>query len=271
MVNPTMRLAFLAVLCLALTASALPQGGPRTFGATTLGANLLEAGLGVEYAAKAAAPFPGAPKTLWRVPSLALRWGASENVDLRFDWAGKLLAGYEAGATGSDWGDPVITTVVSALGEEGARPALGLRVSVKLPSTSYMPAYLGSDATDVSFALLASRHLGPAELRLNVGLAILGNPRELGSQDDIYIASAALLVPFADDLGAFLEAYGADGYKERDDKLLLRAGLGRTTGCWRIEGHGAVRAAGDGWDFGPAFDASEDWSVGLSVAHRFRL
>jgi hypothetical protein len=259
------------LLLFMLVAGAAGQVAPRTFGATTLGSGLLEVGFGAEYATKASAPFAGAPRTLWRVPSVSLRWGAADNVDFRFDWAGRLLAGYQAGATGADWGDPVVSTIITALREEGARPALGLRTAVKLPSTSYMPYYLGSDQTDFFFALLGTRHLGPNELRVNLGLGIIGNPRELGSQDDIYIASAALLVPLADDLGLFAEAYGESGYKEGDDKLLLRSGVSATTNCWRLELHGAVRVAGNGWDFGPAFSASEDWSMGITCTKRIAL
>jgi hypothetical protein len=266
-----MRMVITFLLIVACTGAAAAQSAIRTVGATTLGARLLEAGVGAEYATKAAAPFAGAPRTLWRVPSVSLRWGAADNVDFRFEWSGRMLAGYEGGVTGSDWGDPVVSTVITAFTEEGARPALGLRTAVKLPSTSYMPYYLGSDQTDVRFALLGTRHLGPNELRVNLGLGIIGNPRELGSQDDIYIASAALLVPLADDLGLFAEAYGESGYKEGDDKLLVRSGVSGTTACWRLELHGALRVAGTGWDFGPAFSASEDWSIGVSCTRRIAL
>lgn len=261
----------LAVLVIAIASGAAAQGAMRTVGAKTLGAGLFEAGVGAEYASKASAPFPGAPRTLWRVPSVSLRWGAADNVDVRFDWSGRLLARYEGGVSGSDWGDPVVSTVITAVAEGETRPALGLRTAVKLPSTSYMPYYLGSDQTDFSFALLASRHLGQSEFRVNLGLGIIGNPRELGSQDDIYTASAALLVPLADDLGIFGELYGESGYKEDDDKLLVRSGVSGTTGCWRLELHGAVRVAGTGWDFGPAFSASEDWSIGFGFARRIAL
>jgi hypothetical protein len=263
-------LGLLSVLLLSSSASAR-QSGPRTVGAATMGAGILEAGIGAEYAAKANAPFAGAPRTLWRVPSVSIRWGAAANVDFRFEWSGRLLAGYAGGGKGSDWGDPVVSTVITALGEEGARPALGLRTAVKLPSTSFLPYYLGSDQTDFFCSLLASRHWGGAELRLNLGLGIIGNPRELGSQDDIYSLSAALLVPAGEGLTLFGEAYGMSGYKEDDDKLLLRSGLSGAFGPWRVDLFGGVRAAGSTMDFGPAFTASEDWSAGITIAKRFTL
>lgn len=247
------------------------QTGPRIVGASTLGAKLLEVGVAAEYAAKADAPFAGAPVTLWRVPSLSIRWGAAENVDFRFEWAGRLLAGYAGGARGSDWGDPVISTVITAFAESGARPALGLRTAVKLPSTSYLPYYLGSDQTDFFCALLAARHFGGAEARLNLGLGIIGNPRELGSQDDIYSAGFAFLVPAREGIALFAEMFGVIGYKADDDKLMVRSGASGEFGPWRVDLFGGVRAAGSNGDFGPAFMASEDWSAGIALAKRFAL
>lgn len=243
----------------------------RTDGAATIGRGRIEIGAGVEYLTRSAEPFPGAPVSVWRVPTFTARWGAASNVDLEFEWSGRLLAGYAGGADGSDWGDPVIGTVVTAVEEGESLPAIGLRTAVKIPSTSFLPYYLGSDQTDVTFAILATRHLGRVEARLNIGLGILGNPRELGSQDDVYIVGAAVLVPVGEQWRLFAEGYGMSGYKSDDDKLLVRSGMTAEFGSWGLRLFAGVRVAGSGRDFGAAFLASEDWSAGVSCAKEFSL
>ena len=259
-------------LLLLLSASSYAQRPAlRTYGAGTLGGGLIEITVGSEYSAKSAAPFPEAPRTLWKVPMFSVRWGAAANVDFEFAWSGKLLAGYAGGSRGSDWGDPVVGTVFRAFDEHDGVPAVGLRTAVKLPSTSFLPYYLGSDQTDFSFALVASRHAGTVEMLLDLGLGIIGNPRELGSQDDIYIASAALVIPAGEGIKLFLEGYGMSGYKEDDDKLLVRSGALSQFGCWHVNVYGSVRAAGSNKDFGAAFSSSEDWSAGVSCSKDFSL
>ena len=102
------RCLLITVILLFLPRSAPAQvHGIRTFGGGTLGRGMLEISAGAEYASKSGAPFAGAPVSLWRAPSIGLHWGASENVDVQFNWSGRLLAGYEGGSRGSDWGDPI--------------------------------------------------------------------------------------------------------------------------------------------------------------------
>ena len=260
---------FLIVFCFGAACAQSPA--LRTYGPGTLGSGLLEITVGTEYASKNGEPFPGAPLSLWKLPMFTARWGASANVDFEFGWSGRLLAGYAGGSRGSDWGDPVIGTVFRALDEHDGIPAIGLRTAVKLPSTSFLPYYLGSDQTDVSFALVASRHAGGIEMLLDLGLGIIGNPRELGSQDDIYFASGALVLPAGERVKIFVEACGMSGYKADDDKLLLRSGVLTQFDCWHVNVYGGVRAAGSNKDFGMAFSSSESWSAGLSCSKVFSL
>ncbi len=266
-----MSRASIVLLVLCSAASYAQHPALRTYGPGTLGSGLLEIAVGTEYASKSGEPFPGAPTSLWKVPSFIARWGAASNVDFEFAWSGKLLGSYADGSRGSDWGDPVVGAVFRAIDEHDGVPALGLRTFVKLPSTSFLPYYLGSDQTDFGFALVGSRHAGCAEMLLDLGLDIVGNPRELGSQDDIYFASAALLIPAGERVKIFLEGYGMTGYKPDDDKLLLRSGVLSQFDSWHVDLYGGVRAAGTNKDFGTAFAASESWSAGLSCSKVFSL
>lgn len=260
----------LALAC--VPASSYAQGSAlRTYGAKTLGESRLEIGVGAAYRTRGEAPFAGAPLSLWQVPTVTARWGAAGNVDIEFNWSGRLLARYVGGSDGSDWGDPVIGTVVTVSEEGDALPALGLRTAVKLPSTSFLPYYLGSDQIDFFATLLGSRHIGPVEARMNIGLGILGNPRELGSQDDVYIASLAVLVSVGTRMRIFAEGYGMSGYKADDDKLLVQSGLTARFDAWQFSVFGGIRAAGTNGDFGAAFSASEEWSAGFSCSKEFAL
>lgn len=243
-----------------------------TADARTLGAGRIELGAGLEHLERSEAPVPGAPVALWRIGQLAAHIGVAEHVDFDLDWRGRLISRSDAGVDGSDWGDLTVGTRINFLAEYENPLALGLRTSVKLPSTSYLPYFLGSDQTDFHVAVLATKSWTGVVARVNLGLSILGNPRETGSQDDIYFVTGAVIIPlFPVKTILFIETYAGTGYKEDDDKILGRYGLLSSLGDVLVSVYGSNRLAGTRGDFGGAFEMTEDWGVGLFVMQTIRF
>ena len=73
---------------------------------------------------------------------------------------------------------------IEALREAPGRPGLGILIGTKLPNASDETG-LGTDETDFFLGLALSRSLGVHELRLNLGLAVLGDPSVQASQEDL--------------------------------------------------------------------------------------
>jgi hypothetical protein len=184
-------------------------------------------------------------------------------VDFDLDWRGGLFAELENGARHFDWGDLSVSTRILLLQEEQARPAIGIRSTVKLPNTSFHPVRLGTNETDYSICLLLTKHFSQVETRLNAAFTILGDPLSKDSQNDVYAFSAAGIAHMESWLRFFLEWHGFTGYKEDDDKLVVRAGTSLSFAGAEWHAFGSVRVLGNNRDFGTAFDSSQNWSVGL--------
>ncbi|MBI4547986.1 MAG: transporter [Ignavibacteriae bacterium] len=242
-----------------------------TENAATLGFNQLEAGIGVEYFSKSDESLIELPTSEVRLGVCALRFGVAENVNFDLEWRGRLLAEMQSGESAADWGDLTVATKITILRERTNTPVLGLRSAVKLPNTSYRPYKLGSDQTDYFFHILLTKQIINIETRMNIGFGIVGNPRATASQDDIYILSGASIIPFLTNSRLFVELYGFTGSFEDDDKLLGRFGvtLHQFNLSWNI--FGSVRLSGNNKDFGAAFEASEDWSIGFFLAKQIRF
>ncbi|HEY4613391.1 MAG TPA: hypothetical protein VII11_10435, partial [Bacteroidota bacterium] len=139
------------------------------------------------------------------------------------------------------------------------------------PNTRHTPNGLGSDETDYFSHLLFAKHWGAVEARLNVGFGILGDPKKLNSQDDVYLFSGAVVVPASSWLTVFGEAYGIVGYFDNDDKLLARFGGMIALGTYELDIFGSAGIAGSKVDIGGAFEASETWSIGIALKKSFEL
>ena len=236
-----------------------------TESATALGKNRLEAGIGVEYFSKNDESLFGLPTSEVRLGVLALRFGVADNVDFDLEWRDRLLAELQSGENVADWGDLSVATKINIRKERAGIPAIGIKSAVKLPNASYLPYGLGSDQTDYFFHILLTKQIIDVEMRMTIGLGILGNPRATGSQDDIYILGMASIIPLLSSSRLFVELYGFTGSLEDDDKLLARFGVSfkQFDLWWSL--FGSARLAGNERDFGTAFEASEDWGVGLFV------
>lgn len=237
----------------------------------TLGAGVLELGIGSEYLVKSAAPELGAPVKLRRFGRLAAHFGVSRNVDFSVDWRGGLVGTYADGRNDSDWGDLTVTTKIRVLGGDTAGFSLAVRSSVKLPNTSRLPHKLGSDATDYYFQILGSHTMPAVELRATAGFGILGSPRISNSQDDIYTLGAAAVFPLSAGLRAFAELSGFVSSLDVNNKCVARSGISAEVAGIQLHLFGSVRVAGTDKDFGTAFELTENWGIGGVLMYKFRL
>jgi hypothetical protein len=242
-----------------------------TESAHTSGKHLVELIGAVEYLEKATAPRSTFPRTLTRAAVIGWHQGVADNVNLDIDWKGYLYATLGNGAKVNDWGDVTLSTRVQFLGERKAIPAIGLRTAVKLPNTKYRPHGLGSNQTDYSSHLLLTKHYGAVEARMNLGFGIIGDPRALDAQDDVYLLSSSVVVRANSWLTLFLELYGVVGYYDDDDKLLARWGTSAHLSGIELILYGSARQAGSNIDIGGAFEASERWSIGIALKKIFEL
>ena len=84
----------------------------------------------------------------------------------------------------SETGDLSFWVTVNALRQHRGRIALGFALGAKLPNAGDEEA-LGTDEADTFFAVLLGHSSARNEWRVNVGLAILGDPLVHASQEDM--------------------------------------------------------------------------------------
>ncbi len=273
----TQRIPFLATLLL-FTLSVAEAQQPMIFteSAYTLGKNRYNVGLAFEYLHKSSfqpAPFP---QKLYRVFVVSFHSGVAENVNMDIDWRGGLVGVRSDGFRSSDWGDLVVATKLNLFAERGNIPAVGLRTSIKLPNTTYHPNRLGSNEMDHFTHLLFTKRWSDLEARMNLGFGILGDPRAVSQQDDVYSLAVALSFPLfpkgwipTTNAQTFAEIIGMTGYQDNDDKVVLRGGvsLAGIGLVWNL--YGSMRLYGNSKDFATAFDLSESWGVGVLIRKEF--
>ncbi len=232
--------------------------------AAAIGKGRLEVSAGFDLGVKNGVG-PDEPARLWRVLPAGIRIGVARNVEIAGTWRGGLLARSGDGEQHSDWGDPGLFTKITFT-DSGSTSSAGVMFGFKIPSTRHLPHKLGSDAADLYFRFLASRESGPAELRVNCGVAIVGDPRFAGSQDDLLTGSAMFILRPGDGWTWFGELCGFTGPKDDDDKVQFRGGAGFDAGFGKVGLYGNARVGGGPVDFGTAFDASGSWGVGISFS-----
>ena len=262
---------FLAVILLSFMA---PYGYSQvllTPSAQTSGKGTLRAGVGVEYYSKHTSPGPDLPVTETRLFTAAAHMGVADNVNFDLDWRGLLLATTSSGELQSDWGDLTVSTRIRFVSEDENVPAIGVRSSVKLPNTSFVPYPLGSNETDYGISLLLTKAFGSLEARMNLGFSILGDPVHKGTQNDVYSLGILMLLPGNEAFQPFVECFGFSGYMKDDDKLVVRGGATVPLSNVLVNIYASVRALGSNKDFGTAFELSENWSVVIMLLKDFHL
>lgn len=242
-----------------------------TVSPATTGEHNVDVYLGGQYFQKHLAPEPGLAESITRVGIFGWHLGVSDNVNIDLDWRGYLFATLRNGAKVNDWGDLTVSTRVQIVPERGNTPGIGFLNSVKLPNTKHTPYGLGSDETDVYTYVLLGKHWGEVEARLNIGFGILGDPKKLNSQDDVYLMSMALIIPVSETVVLFGETFGLVGYFNDDDKLIARFGGMLKFDDFELDVFGSAGIAGSKVDIGGAFEASESWSLGVALKKSFEL
>jgi hypothetical protein len=138
------------------------------------------------------APITRARGDLYRFGSLRFDFGISQNVSLQIRGALKQVLRFDRGANANDVGDFSVATIARIAAAGKHRPALGFRIETKLPNTN-QDRGLGTNTTDVTMAVLATKQYGSALLFADLGLAILTAPRQLNDQNDVMVYGLGLL------------------------------------------------------------------------------
>ena len=208
--------------------------------------------LGFEFLQNAVYPLSGLQGDLSRVGVIGFRYGVAENVEIaivgslqdflninsRFPAPNSGRLDFSGDST-SDFGDFTLASKVRLLAEKPGIPGLSLRLAVELPNTSNESG-LGIDETNVYTTLLFQKSVGTLTVLGNAGAAILGDPLEGGSQDDLFTYGVAGLIAAHPKLNLLAEVYGrtGPGGVGTEDQSRMRAGVQIKAGgvYWDIAG-----------------------------------
>lgn len=255
----SLTLVLFALLPFAAVAATLEPLGMQD--ARLLGEGTGEFRIGFSYARDLHNQFQAEDRNrrLAEIPTLGINFGLGERVE------GQLLYSYlhlqEKGES-SKWGSGDLTVAfkVGLLREETARPALALRVATKFPNADEEDDF-GTDETDVTAELLASHKFGVADVHLNLGLAILGDPRPNSKgQDDKVRYGIGLRLPLRPkSIDLLLSAEGLALGESFNQRGAVRGGLQFDLGRYL-------------WDLGGSVgycSRSEEWGVRTGLTSRF--
>jgi hypothetical protein len=209
----------------------------------------LQLSIGFEYQDDNVLPFStrDRDREFLRLPLIGAAIGIGERVELQALYDVLTL---ENDVDESGSGDLRLATKVGIIRESVLLPALGLRFGTKLPNAN-SDDRLGTDETDFFASVLLTRTLALATMHINAGIAILGDPRPGGGQDDVFSYGIAIVVPTRP-LELVVEINGQAFSQENNDRAILRGGTRWNLNNWVVLDLGA----GIGLN-----DDSEDWSV----------
>ena len=198
-------------------------------------------------------------RRLAELPALSLNLGLGERVE------GQLAYSYlylQKDGQDDKWGSGDLTLGLKVrLWQESFRiPALALRLSTKLPNADEKDDF-GTDEADIFLDFLATRNFPEFTTYLNLGLAILGDPREgYSGQDDAIRYALGLRLPLVEDtLDALFSIEGMES--STNSRGAIRAGIQMPLGAFL-------------WDFGGSIgylSKSEDWSLRTGLTIPFSL
>jgi hypothetical protein len=165
-----------------------------------------------------------------KVPSLLLGLGLPKKFDIRLNYYYLLLRHSPGFQHQSGSGDTVLALRHSLFDILGNKT--GLQVKAKLPSANDQKG-LGTKETDIYILALFSRKIENLTLDLNLGGAVLGDPRS-GEDQDLFVAGMGVTYPMIKTV--LLQAeFSANGdptdirlaaYKRFNNHDILKAGLG---------------------------------------------
>lgn len=173
-------------------------------------------------------------QSLLAAPTVGFNIGLGDRVEVQASYEFLLLDETRLGegkTSNYGSGDARLFTKVRIFGEEGWRPAFGVRFGTKLPNANRND-HLGTDRVDWGGELLGSKELGPAIVHLNGGLQIWDNPGTSGGQDDLFSYAAGVT---SRDLGGsatgpffvrlLAEVAGLTGSRFGNDRSAVRGGI----------------------------------------------
>lgn len=195
------------------------------------------------------------------LPSLTLNLGLGQRVEGQLQYSFLHL---DEDGRSARWGSGDLTVAgkVRLNPESISLPALALRVATKLPVADEEHD-LGTDRTDFFATLLTSRNFQRFSIHVNLGLAILEDPRPGHSgQDDMLQYGVALGVPLPLQQAMLLVAVeGLDLGPSLNRRGVFRGGVQIPFGpmVWDL-------GAGVGY-----VSKSEDWSVRTGLTYKFQI
>ncbi|HWI20464.1 MAG TPA: hypothetical protein VNT81_22065 [Vicinamibacterales bacterium] len=248
------RSLFVALFVLAAATPSVAQQRPlKTEDPETIGAGraLIEAG--IEYDRDAVFPVSGLRGNHFNLPSFGVSLGVSSIAEIQFDWSPyQKLSITERipnaplssllqldGDTTDDFGDIHIGAKVRLVSETARRPAIGSWFSTRLPNAGNESG-LGKDVQDFSSALTIGKTIESIRVVANIGMMMIGNPRQAAAQDDLLIyglSVARAISPRGEVVGEFM---GRANFANivtpgAEDRGLLRFGTRYTTGPVRLD------------------------------------
>ena len=140
-------------------------------------------------------PVAGVTGNLWRLPTIGLRLGISDNAEIRLSWVANNVLHVRSqptppvfqtyGSTTKDPGDVLLETLVKIKDESPGGFAYGMKIGVKLPNSDEKKG-IGVNTTDVFASLLLAKTLSPRFIVYgDFGLGILTEPTKTYTQNDV--------------------------------------------------------------------------------------
>ena len=192
------RTALVLSAAVALARPAAAQQRPLvTQDPESIGAGRVLVEGGVDYDHDAFYPLSGLKGNLWKVPTIGVSVGISPIAEVQLT-GGPLdvlsiterhpapLAGVvtETGDSTHAVDDLVLAMKIRVLGETASRPAFGIRFATRLPNAKHESG-LGQDTTDFYLSFLGAKTVESLRVVGNVGLGIMSEPLNAGSQNDV--------------------------------------------------------------------------------------
>jgi len=183
------------------------------------------------------------------VPILNFVWSPADNVELDFQWVGRVIAFSDPdfGQT-ADFGDVTLRAKARLQAEASGRPALAVRFGVTLPETDAMQG-LGPNTLRMFAQMLTSKSLGRFALHANAGMAIHDKVDRPAEQRDFFAWGLALEGSLGDRFTLVADATGREGASSpgAEEKAEARLGLNYQRGRLALDvalRHGLTTSAG---------------------------
>ncbi len=249
-----LRVTMCVATVAACAATAVAQQRPLvTEDPEVIGTGRMLAEAGVSYGRDIFFPASGLRGNLLTLPSVGVSIGLGSIVELQLDgaFANRLSITHREEAplsgrlrvdgdrtTGVD--DFVVATKLRLASETQRRPAIGLRLATKLP-TSSNEVGIGLDTTDFLSTLLVGKTVRSVRVVGNLGLGILGDPTDGSRQNDVIMLGASVARALTEDFEVVGELQGqADLRSGRtppgtESRGVLRFGARLTRGTVRMD------------------------------------